>query len=206
MKRFQRVAGLTSTAVAMAVLAGCHKKPEPAPEPVATPAFNADSARLAQEEAARRAAEDAARRRAADSAAAAQAEAARAATAAAAEMHTTLTSPVHFDYDQSTLRPDAQAALDAKIPILQANSDVMIRIDGNTDERGSDEYNLALGERRAAAAKQYLVQHGIADNRIETVSYGEERPVAQGSDESAWSQNRRDEFEITSGGQMLRRP
>jgi len=206
MKRIQRVAGLASTAVAVALLAGCHKKPEPTPAPVIQPGPNADSARLAQEEAARRAAEEAARRRAADSAAAAQAEAQRAASGTAAEMRTTLTSAVHFDYDQSTLRPDAQAALDAKVPILQANSDVMIRIDGNTDERGSDEYNLALGERRAAAAKQYLVQHGIAANRIETVSYGEERPVAQGSDEAAWAQNRRDDFEITSGGQMLRRP
>jgi peptidoglycan-associated lipoprotein len=117
-----------------------------------------------------------------------------------------LVAVVLFDYDQSDIRSDARAALDAKIPILQANPNVAIRIAGHTDERGSDEYNLALGQRRAAAAKRYLVERGIADARIETISYGEERPVAQGSEEGAWSQNRRAEFEITAGGQMLRRP
>ena len=117
-----------------------------------------------------------------------------------------LVAVVLFDYDQSDIRSDARAALDAKVPILQANPNVAIRIAGHTDERGSDEYNLALGQRRAAAAKRYLVERGIADARIETISYGEERPVAQGSEEGAWSQNRRAEFEITAGGQMLRRP
>jgi peptidoglycan-associated lipoprotein len=92
------------------------------------------------------------------------------------------------------------------VPILQANSGVMIRIAGHTDERGSDEYNLALGQRRAAAVKAYLVQRGIADARIATASYGEEHPIAQGNDESAWSQNRRAEFDITSGGTNLRSP
>ena len=101
---------------------------------------------------------------------------------------------------------DDRAILDAKVPILQANTGVTLRISGHTDERGSDEYNLALGQRRAAAVKAYLVQHGIAESRIETISYGEERPIAQGSDESAFSQNRRAEFEITAGGQTLRKP
>jgi peptidoglycan-associated lipoprotein len=113
---------------------------------------------------------------------------------------------VHFDYDQAELRPGDRAILDAKVPILQANSGVTIRIAGHTDERGSDEYNLALGQRRAAAVKAYLVQHGIADSRISTVSYGEEKPIAQGEDESAWSQNRRAEFDITGGGGNLRAP
>ena len=127
-------------------------------------------------------------------------------TSDAANLRNTLMAVVHFDYDQSDIRPDARAALDAKIPILQANPNVAIRIAGHTDERGSDEYNLALGQRRAAAAKRYLVERGIAESRIETISYGEERPVAQGSDEDAWAQNRRAEFEITGGGQTLRRP
>ena len=131
---------------------------------------------------------------------------ARDAASAAASLRSTLTATVHFDYDQSDLRAEDKAILDAKIPILQANTGVTIRISGHTDERGSDEYNLALGQRRAAAAKGYLVQHGIADARIETISYGEERPVAQGSDESAYAQNRRAEFEITAGGQNLRKP
>jgi len=131
---------------------------------------------------------------------------ARDAASAAAALRTTLTATVHFDYDQADLRPDDKAILDAKIPILQANSGVTIRISGHTDERGSDEYNLALGQRRAAAVKAYLVQHGIADARIETISYGEERPIAQGSDEAAYAQNRRAEFEITAGGNNLKKP
>jgi peptidoglycan-associated lipoprotein len=165
---------------------------------------NADSLARAQADAARRAAEDAARRRAADSAAAAAAAARNRANAGA--LAATLTAMVHFDYDQAELRPGDRAILDAKVPILQANSGVMIRIAGHTDERGSDEYNLALGQRRAAAVKAYLVQHGIPDARIATVSYGEEHPIAQGSDESAYSQNRRAEFDITSGGDNMRSP
>jgi len=181
----------------------CHKAPAPQPAPVQPPAPgpNADSIRRAQDEAARRAAEEAARRRAADSAAAAARNA-----AAAGSVRETLTAAVHFDYDQSDLRADDRAILDAKIPILQANPTVKIRVAGHTDERGSDEYNLALGQRRAATVKRYLVDHGIADARIETISYGEERPIAQGSDESAYAQNRRAEFEITAGAQTLKAP
>ena len=81
-----------------------------------------------------------------------------------------------------------------------------VLIAGNCDERGTEEFNLALGQRRAAAVKDYLVQRGVAATRVETVSFGEERPVAQGSDEGAWSQNRRAEFEITAGGQTLKAP
>jgi peptidoglycan-associated lipoprotein len=206
MTNVRRIAGLTTALLSVVALDACHKKPAPAPAPAPTTTAgpNADSARLAQEEAARRAAADAARRRA-DSIAAAEAAARDAANAVSA-LRTTLTATVHFDFDQSDLRSEDRAILDAKIPVLQANPSVMLRIGGHTDERGSDEYNLALGQRRAAAAKRYLVDHGIADSRLETISYGEERPVAQGSDESAWAQNRRAEFEITAGGQNLRRP
>ena len=206
MMRTRRIAVLTIAALSVAATGACRKKPAPAPVPVQTVRGpDADSARLAQQEAARRAAADAAARQRADSIAAAEATA-RDAAGAAATLRSTLTATVHFDYDQSDLRAEDKAILDAKIPILQANTGVSIRISGHTDERGSDEYNLALGQRRAAAAKAYLVQHGIADARIETISYGEERPVAQGSDEGAFSQNRRAEFEITAGGQTLRRP
>jgi peptidoglycan-associated lipoprotein len=83
--------------------------------------------------------------------------------------------------------------------VLQARPDVRIRIEGNADERGSDEYNLALAQRRSAAAKRYLVARGIADARIEVVSFGKERPVCQEHVESCWQQNRRDEFVITTG-------
>jgi len=204
MTRTRRIAGLTMAVLSVVAADACHKAPAPQPAPVTTPAArgpDADSARRAQEEAARRAAEEAARRRAADSAAAAARNA-----AAAGSVRTTLTAAVHFDYDQSDLRADDRAILDAKIPILQANPTVRIRVAGHTDERGSDEYNLALGQRRAATVKRYLIDHGIADARIETISYGEERPVAQGSDESAYAQNRRAEFEITAGAPTLKAP
>jgi peptidoglycan-associated lipoprotein len=206
MIRTQRIAVLTAAVLSVAALDACHKKPAPEPTPVAAPARpNADSARLAQERAARQAAADADARRRADSIAAANANRSDEG-AIAASLRAALTATVHFDLDQSELRPEDKAILDAKVPILQANPSVMLRIGGHTDERGSDEYNLALGQRRAAAAKAYLAQHGIAESRMETISYGEERPVAQGSDESAWAQNRRAEFEITAGGQNLRRP
>jgi len=185
----RRIAVLTIATLSVASIA-CRKKPEPAPIPAATPTTtttrgpDADSAARAAREAA-----DARRR--ADSIAAANRDR-DAAAAAAASLRATLTATVHFDYDQSDLRPDDKSILDAKIPILQANTGVTMRVSGHTDERGSDEYNLALGQRRAAAAKAYLVQHGIAESRIETISYGEERPSAQGSDESAYALNRRD--------------
>jgi peptidoglycan-associated lipoprotein len=206
MMRTRRIAVLTTAMLSAVTIGACHKKPAPQPLPVPTaqPAGpNADSARLAQEAAARQAAADAASRRRADSIAAANANTG---SMSAANLRSALTATVHFEYDQSDLRAEDKAILDAKVPILQANPGVAIRVGGHTDERGSDEYNLALGQRRAAAAKAYLVQHGIPATRIETISYGEERPVAQGADESAWAQNRRAEFEITAGGQTLRRP
>ena len=111
---------------------------------------------------------------------------------------------INFDFDRSDLRDDAKAALDAKIPILMANMGVTIRIAGHADERGSSEYNLALGQRRAAAAKRYLVDRGVAEGRIETTSFGEERPTCTDSNEDCWARNRRDDFEITAGGTLTR--
>ena len=122
------------------------------------------------------------------------------------EVRNTLAAMIHFDLDKSNIRSDDMGALDQKVAILQANPDLRIRVGGHCDERGSDEYNLALGNRRAQSAKQYLVSHGIDAGRIETQSWGEERPLVDGHDESAWSQNRRAEFEVISGGDNLRRP
>jgi len=122
------------------------------------------------------------------------------------EVRTTLALMIHFDLDKSNIRADDMGALDQKVAILQANPDLRIRIGGHCDERGSDEYNLALGNRRAQSSKQYLVSHGIDASRIETQSWGEERPLVDGHDENAWSQNRRDEFEVISGGDNIRRP
>jgi peptidoglycan-associated lipoprotein len=113
---------------------------------------------------------------------------------------TRITAPIYFDFDKSTIRPDAAATLDAKLPWLQANPGMRIRIEGNADERGSDEYNLALGQRRAASAKRYLVDHGIAADRFDLVSYGEERPVCTEHNEACWQQNRRDDFRIVTVG------
>jgi peptidoglycan-associated lipoprotein len=111
----------------------------------------------------------------------------------------TLTVMIHFDYNDATLRPEDKRILDAKASVLQANPDVHVRIVGNCDERGSDEYNIALGMRRAAAAKDYLAVAGIAASRIDVSSLGRERPLDPASTEGAWAQNRRDEFNVTAG-------
>ncbi|HUQ48312.1 MAG TPA: peptidoglycan-associated lipoprotein Pal [Gemmatimonadaceae bacterium] len=111
-----------------------------------------------------------------------------------------ITGPIYFDYDKSDIRSDAAATLDKKLPWLKANPGMRIRIEGNADERGSDEYNLALGQRRAASAKRYLVEHGIDEGRFDLVSYGEERPVCTEHDESCWQRNRRDDFVIVTVG------
>jgi peptidoglycan-associated lipoprotein len=100
----------------------------------------------------------------------------------------------YFDYDQHNLRADAREVLTRNAEFLRANGDVRVVIEGHCDERGTVEYNLALGDRRARAAKDFLVGYGIEAARIETISYGEERPFAPGHDDAAWSQNRRAHF------------
>ncbi len=129
-------------------------------------------------------------------------EAAERARAVTAELGTM----INFEYDQATVRPADQGTLDRKAAILSANPNVRVRVSGHADERGSDEYNLALGNRRAAAAKRYLENKGIEGSRVEVVSYGEERPLNPGSDEAAYAQNRRDEFEVTAGGDNIVAP
>ncbi|MGH7568234.1 MAG: peptidoglycan-associated lipoprotein Pal [Gemmatimonadales bacterium] len=200
---------LVSVGLVVAIAAACGggtPPAPPAPEPNADSIAAAERARqdsiaAAQAEAERRAREEAeriARQREADSLAAI--------ARAADDVRNMLAAMIHFDFDRANIRPDDAATLDQKVAILQANPDLRIRITGHCDERGSDEYNLALGNRRSTAAKQYLVSHGIDASRIETQSYGEERPIAAGSDEDAWAQNRRAEVEIIGGGDMLRRP
>ena len=124
-----------------------------------------------------------------------------------AEVRRIVSAPVYFDFDRSNIRPDAAAALDQKIPIFQANPTMRIRISGHADSRGSDEYNVALGQRRANAAREYLIQRGIDAARIDVVSYGEERPaVPNATTEEQHQQNRRDEFEIIAGGPTFTMP
>ncbi len=105
---------------------------------------------------------------------------------------------VYFDYDSFNLRGDARGALKANGEWMKQNSSARIQIEGHCDERGTNEYNMALGDRRANAAKAFLVKMGVSRSRIDTISYGEERPQEPGHDESAWSRNRRAAFILLS--------
>ncbi len=183
---------LLTAAVFTAACGGSPPPEEPAPEPTPAPAppppepsqrdDSAERERLERERMEREAAERA-----------------RAVTADLATM-------INFEYDQATIREADQGTLDRKASILAANPEVRLRVSGHADERGSDEYNLALGNRRAVAAKRYLESKGVESSRIEVVSYGEERALNPGTDESAFAQNRRDEFEVTAGGDNLAAP
>jgi peptidoglycan-associated lipoprotein len=103
-------------------------------------------------------------------------------------------APAFFAFDSHALNESARLALDRNVRFLRDQPDIHITIEGHCDERGTVEYNQALGERRAQAARHYLIAAGIAGARIQTISYGKERPFEDGNDESAWSQNRRAHF------------
>jgi len=200
MIRLSRAVPLLALAAASAV-AACRRNPpaQTQPEPAAGP--DADAIRRAREDSIARAEqarrdEEARRAREAE-------EARRRAAEAAGNARAALTAVVYYEFDSAELTDAARSTLDAKVPAMAANPGVRIRIVGHTDERGSDEYNLALGQRRAAAAKRYLTERGVEGGRIDVISHGEERPAVQGSDESAWQQNRRAEFEIVAGGASL---
>jgi len=201
---------LASTAAIAACGGGAQAPAAAAPAPAAadTAAERRMREEAAERERTRAAAEAAAARQRAidDSVANAARMAEEAARRDSDMLRATLTATITFEFNKSDLRDDAKASLDAKIPILLANEAVMVRISGHADERGSTEYNLALGTQRAATAKRYLVERGVAANRIETTSFGEERPVCTEATDACWGQNRRDEFELTAGGPMLMRP
>jgi peptidoglycan-associated lipoprotein len=101
---------------------------------------------------------------------------------------------VYFDYDDSALRPDAKDGLRRNAEYLRSVANARVELQGNCDERGTEEYNLALGKRRAESAKQYLADLGISPQRLTTVSFGEENAAVQGSGEAAWAKNRRVDF------------
>ncbi len=107
---------------------------------------------------------------------------------------------VFFNFDRFDVLPDQKTVLEAQAAWLKANAGVTVTVEGHTDDRGTREYNLALGERRANAVKDMLVLFGVDAGRIKVVSFGEERPVALGSDEVAWAQNRRAVTVVTGGG------
>jgi peptidoglycan-associated lipoprotein len=165
---------------------------------------------LARAEAARRAEDERLRREREERERAAREAAARDSlsrlAAATERVRGMLTAVINFDYDKSNIRPADAGVLDQKIAIMQANPNLRIVITGHADDRGSDEYNLALGNRRALAAREYMVNRGIAADRISTASRGEEQPLDPGSNEAAWARNRRDEFAISAGGDQLRVP
>ncbi len=102
--------------------------------------------------------------------------------------------PIYFDFDQATIRDDQASRLEQNADYMKANPSRNLVIEGNSDERGTNEYNLALGERRALNAKNYLIELGVEEYRVRTVSYGEERPLFVGQTDFDWSQNRRDDF------------
>jgi peptidoglycan-associated lipoprotein len=106
---------------------------------------------------------------------------------------------IHFDFDAAVLTPESRTRLQRLADAMRAHPGVQIRISGNTDDRGTEEYNLALGQKRAAVAKKYLADLGVEQGRIDTVSYGKERPVDARETEEAWSANRRDDFAATRG-------
>jgi peptidoglycan-associated lipoprotein len=105
---------------------------------------------------------------------------------------------LYFDFDSSTLTPAARDALINNARLLSAKGPLQVRIEGHCDERGSDEYNLALGEKRAKAALKYLSAMGIPDESLSTISYGKEKPADAGHNEAAWAKNRRDQFIVIS--------
>lgn len=106
---------------------------------------------------------------------------------------------VYFDFDEATIRADARPILEAQAGWLQRYPGVRVRIEGNCDERGTREYNFALGARRADAVREFLSDHGVALGRISTVSYGKERPIDPGHDEAAWAKNRNTHTDIVEG-------
>ncbi len=106
-------------------------------------------------------------------------------------------APIYFGFDDYTLSPEAQSTLTAMAEALKANKSAVVQIEGHCDERGTVEYNLALGERRAQSVKNFIAQLGVEGARLSTISYGEEKPVVQGHTEEAWAKNRRAEFVVT---------
>ncbi len=189
MKHLKKLMIVGSMAAATLATTACGKKPAPAaPAPTTEAAPTDDAAARARREAEERARREAEARAAEE---AARREAAR--------KRSVLEEMVFFDYDDATIRSDAKASLDAKARILKEDGTIRVRVVGHADERGSTEYNVLLGMRRAQSIRSYLAGYGIAADRVELQSMGEERPLAPGHDERAWSRNRRGEFSVLAG-------
>jgi len=171
----------------LAVLTGCPKKAEMSSAPEAQPQ-KAEPAPAPAEDSAKKAAEQKAAEEAAAAAAkrAEEEKAKEAAPKAVAGLQ-----PIYYDFDQSFIRDDAKPVMKANAEYLKANPKAKIRIEGNCDERGTIEYNQALGQRRAQAAKKYLTDLGVSAKRISLISYGKEKPICTESTEDCWQRNRR---------------
>jgi len=185
MKKFISLRLLILAALAALLLAGCQKQPateapamEEAPAVTETPAQQEISG-VQEDEVAE--------------SAVTEAPVVEEPAAAVAAQDISQLQPVYFEFDQYTLTPQARETLAANAAILK-NIQQPVRVEGNTDERGSDEYNLALGERRARATRDYLISLGVAGDQLSVISYGEERPVDSASNEEAWAKNRRADF------------
>ncbi|MEK6742946.1 MAG: peptidoglycan-associated lipoprotein Pal [Nitrospirota bacterium] len=190
MKRTTVVVLMVILVLSVFTLYGCPKSadvssaPESQPQKVEkTPAeLAAEAAKAEEEKKAAEAAAAAAAAKAAEEEAAAKERAAKEAAGLKA---------IHFDFDKSFVRDDAKAIMKANAAWLKANPKAKVRIEGNCDERGTIEYNQALGQRRAASAKKYLTDLGISGKRISLISYGKEKPVCKEGTEDCWQQNRR---------------
>ncbi len=201
---------MTRCTLAVSLIAGtialgaCRGKPAPAPAPapvvVADQPSGPSAAELLAAENAKRRADSLAAARATGNAAAAEAE------RVTASLKATLAQPVYFDFNKDQIRDDARAVLDSKAAILAANPSVTFLIVGNTDEQGTAEYNLALGQRRAAQVKRYLASKGLEEGRFSTQSMGDAQPAARGTDEASYQLNRRAEFQGSSVPTVLARP
>ncbi len=184
--------GLLGGALLALIMAGCGGSPpppEPEPEPQVQPerpARDLEAERRAREEEERRRREEEERRRAAER----------------TRVMSIVAERVHFDFDKSDIRPDAEPVLQRKVSVLREYPGIKLRIEGHCDERGSNEYNLALGQRRAESVRRYLMSYGLDAGRFQMISYGEERPLVNAQNEQAWSQNRRDEFVVTDPGSL----
>ena len=170
--------------------------PQPTPAPTGPSQEDLDRIRADSVAAVRAAAEDARRERE-EAARVAREEEAR--QRAVEDARGTLTEMVFFEFDMSRITPEAEEVLRQKVAVLRASPDVNMRMEGHADERGSNEYNLALGSRRAESVIAFITGFGVDATRFETISYGEERPMVNRSDEEAWDQNRRVEFVLTGG-------
>lgn len=190
---WKQTVGWLGTVAVLLVVGACGggtPEPEPEPEPIVDTGPSAEERAAAE---ARRAAAEAERIRREE-------EARRAAERR--RVQEIIRERVHFDFDKSDVRSDMESVLTRKVNVLRQYSGIRLRIEGHCDERGSNEYNLALGQRRAEAVRRYLTSHGLDADRFSTISFGEERPAVDAHNDDAWAQNRRSEHIILSLGSL----